>query len=64
MFVSLLTALLTGSGASNVWFVGITIEAGRGDGISWTTADGLVLVNVTVKVSTAECILWAGIYTG
>ena len=36
-----------------MWFVGITIEAGRGDGISWRSADGLVLLNVTVKVRTS-----------
>jgi len=51
-FLSSCAALLTGDGAHHVWFVGITIEAGRGDGISWLSADGLVLLNVTVKVRT------------
>ncbi len=48
--VTVNNTLITGNGANHIWFVGITIEAGRGDGIIWNDADGLVLINVTVRV--------------
>jgi hypothetical protein len=43
------TDLITGTSASNIWLVGITIENARAHGVALSGGEGFTLVNVTVR---------------